>query len=356
MSLICYKSWKPAVSWMCGALAALIAAELLLRPFFRDTRPLTGESGAVASGQGESRSFLEGFAVCEWGPHGSRGISTPWAGARPVMIVGDSFVEARQVGNNEMLATLVERNLRAESLSNHVFSLGYKGASLADQVRDAERYKQLFDPSWTVVVLDRSDFEDAMVKSSTSFFERDAATGNLVLKRKPRAKALKQASLAGRVYYGVLQHSSLCRLAWIRASEFLKAWRNEPPMFQAPVQHAPLASDLVEPPPVRELLLQLKQSYSGRLTLLYRSPEMSPPLPILADAVDAEVEKAAGEFDISFVSMAPMYRLALSKQQMPTGFRNTQPFVGHWNAVGHAMASEALTPELLRMHRKHGLF
>ncbi len=303
-----------------------------------------------------SRGFLEGFALSRWTAHGARGSGVPTNGVAPIMIVGDSFVEARQVEDAELISARLQETLCSNSIPNGVISLGHSGDSMAEYVRDAPLVQGWFQPTWTVVVLDRGDFSEAMDPARSAHFVQEGASGGeLVLKTRPPHRAM--AGRLGALYYGLLNHSSLCKLAWIRTHALLKWWKTEPPLFNASTHAtAPKGGEPPPRPPTGAQLQALKNAYHGRLTILYRSPDCAPGARACQEPLDLQVEQEARALGISFVSLADSYPAALARGEMPTGFPNTAPFVGHWNRVGHRIAAEAVAPELIRLHKEHGLF
>jgi hypothetical protein len=350
----CFPKLTPYFSFFCGVVLCLFTAELLLRPVFEEKKVIEDGYDIFQPGK-ESRYFLEGFAVIKWAAHGVRGNGITTNGIRPIMVIGDSYVEALQVDDDGLISTYLEINLRNHSLSNAVFSLGHSGDSMADYVRNAVMYREWFNPAWTVVVLGREDFSEAMERNRSAYFLRDKNSGALFLKSNEPKRALGQG-LFGKTFYRLLDDSSLCMLSWIRAHDFLKWWEDEPPLFNASAKTKAKGRYTTELPPVNEQLEALKAAYNGRLTILYRSPGGSPRNLPVKDIMDVQIEETARKLGISFVSLCDAYIGAMALQEMPNGFSNTKPFTGHWNRSGHKLAADTVTPELLRMHKQYDFF
>jgi len=184
---------KPCLCFVCGVVLCLLTAEMMLRPVFRARRTAFDDVYFYEPGS-ESRQCIEGFSVCHWSQHGIRGNVIVTNGPRPVMVIGDSFVEAVQVDDDELLSQRLEANLRSHSLSNVVLSLGFSGGATADYVRCAAKYREWFDPAWTVIVLGSEDFYEAMEFNRKAFFEIRKDSDALELRENALTKTFEEYS------------------------------------------------------------------------------------------------------------------------------------------------------------------
>lgn len=345
---------KPVLYFCFGVILCLLTAEMMLRPVFRAKRTVCDDVDCYEPGS-ESRQCIEGFSVCHWLQHGVRGNGIVTNSLRPVMVMGDSFVEAVQVDDDELLSKRLEANLWAHNLPNLVFSLGISGAATADYVSCAAKYREWFDPAWTVVVLKSEDCYEAMQFNRKACFEVGKDGDALELRENTPVRTFEKYSF-GKIYYSLLNESSLFQLSWVRAHECIRWWGREPRLFSASVEPSANNKPSAELPPIEAQLRELKRAFKGRLTVLYCSPGASPRNPAVKNALDLLVEESARKQNISFVSLCGAYNTALLRHEMPNGFANTQPFTGHWNRYGHKLAADAVTPELLRIHKKYGIF
>lgn len=340
-----------------GSLAALVTVEIGLR-FVHSERRIRFEGHSIPLSGSESRQFLEGLSIAHWTDHGSRGYSSGNSTNRPIMVIGDSFVVGKEVNDSQLLSSVLQNQLRANNLPIDVFSYGVPGGNIADYVADADRYNDWFSPTWTVVVLEGDDFTASMFRCSAFYYSITPEMGLQL--QKSTADGFVDDNTFGHLVYSMCNSSSLLYLSSFRSREFLKMWHEQPPMFRVPSKTLQPSFDFSSTrasiPPVGAQLLQLQHAYKGRLTIFYRSPVLSATGVAHRTLLDDAVEHNAHRLGISFVSMESTYREAQKGHLMPNGFSNTQPFVGHWNAVGHRLAASAVAPVLFEIHDKYGLF
>ena len=174
--------------------------------------------------------------------------------------------------------------------------------------------------------------------------------------RNVKIKGLFKPSPLASIYYTLLAESSLFKLSWVRAHEFAKWWANEPPLFRAVRKSSNKSRSPLPAPPIALQLSELQRAFKGHLTILYKTPSLSAAGLSKQTELDLLVEQESRKLGISLVNLKDVFLEAQRNRLMPNGFSNTQPFVGHWNAVGHRLAASAVAPVLFEIHDKYGLF
>jgi len=85
-------------------------------------------------------------------------------GKHPLMvIIGDSFVEARQVDNDKTLYGILEQETKG---LGRVYSMGVEGAPLSQYLAYAEYAKKQFSPDSMVFIIIGNDFDESLYKYS----------------------------------------------------------------------------------------------------------------------------------------------------------------------------------------------
>lgn len=129
----------------------------------------------------------------------------PHAADGPVVVIGDSYVEAMMVPYDETVQGQLSRLLNPKRL---VYSLGISGAQLADYLAFAQFAWNEFHPCVLVFVVVGNDFDESLAKYSTGpgyHFERASTTSGLRLVRTDYRPSLLKS---------IVRSSALARYLW----------------------------------------------------------------------------------------------------------------------------------------------
>lgn len=287
---------------------------------------------------------IEGDGSGTWSSNGVRRSGDAPANAHGLLVLGDSYVEALHVNDQEFFGRLLEQKFRAHHIDTPVLPIGRSGASVADYIAQAPTYQRLFAPQWVVVEVGDNDFaDDAWERRKPpgyAYFAR-SGSGALHIEATPQRDGGVTGYVSDHLPYILpavlfLQDRSNVVQAylkdreqpWFRATESTPSERKEPP---ATFTKFPVA-DEVE---------MLARAYDRHVTLLYLPP-FDPADPNRKMTNEATLEAAARASGIRFVSLRSRFAAIAATGHAPYGFRNTRFNQGHWNRYGHAAAAELL--------------
>lgn len=315
---------------------ALLAWELLLGQFILQkptsrTHPILGR----IYGQGLYVQGKEGYGRTVLNELGIRAPSLeeePLQEARQrILVLGDSYTQAMQVSDE---AAFPQRLNELLGDYTQVVNAGREGASPADYIALADYNEQTFDPDVVVVQLNEADFTRDLLSEKQTFFYEKTARGFALRENKAlvstNALSSKFAQLQGVLNFSVMRV----------ALERLEVMRSE-------ASNAPTGDKWGDGSLERFIVQELKRSYKTPL-LLY-IPEMNYFGRNYAKASPTEgyLYDAAREAGMAFVSLRPDFVTHYNQHdETAHGFANTQPGMGHMNALGHEMAAERLARTL----------
>jgi len=264
----------------------------------------------------------------------------------PYLVLGDSYTEALMVDDEDVFTHRLERLSERDAFGAPVLNLGRSGASAADYVALAPRYRALFSPRWTIVQLGIDDLGDDAWKTDKPHFAR---------RENGRLAAVAEFALPSRFWdlaRPLRDHFTLANYGVIRFEEFLHAAAAEPPLFHA----GNLTAEKPGPPPdpsvrypvLAELEL-LAAAYDGRITFLML-PEFDLARP---SEPRSETERlwlrTCAEHGWSCVNLRDVFPVFAARYESPFGFSNTAWNRGHMNAAGHRAAALLLHVEMLKL-------
>jgi hypothetical protein len=260
-----------------------------------------------------------------------QGERTP--GVMRVAVIGDSFVEARQVDPDRAFPERAQAALNESGACGpvEIYRFGVSGAPLTQYPPVARYVAETFHPDLIVVLIYLNDYDDSqsLIGGETVFWRghatadgwetlpptRDAVT-SLPPPRSPSA-------LINYIRYLVLSA------------------RAEGADYTAPPPLSPADREAL----VRHVLGELQQISGGDL-LLMLSPatpgQWRESRPAVHPDHQLTVDLAA-EMGIDTLSLTPVFGAHDDASDQPVDFL---PLDGHWNATGHALAAEALTAHL----------
>ena len=136
-------------------------------------------------------------------------------GTRRAVVIGDSFIEALQVDGSETAAAVAEEILSGEHPGTEVVNLGLAGARPAVEVARLQSEGSRLRADAAVVMLYVDNFLSTSIIDDSEFtgYRRDAS-GEFRLSYGFRSSGgyRFRTSLAGRIYYWLLDHSQVARI------------------------------------------------------------------------------------------------------------------------------------------------
>jgi lysophospholipase L1-like esterase len=329
--------------WFKAALAVVLAVviwELLLgqlilqKPTSR-TDPVLGR----IYGQGLYVQGKEGYGRTVLNELGLRGPSLKEQplGAQRVLVLGDSYTQAMQVADHAAFPQRLHELLGEDT---EVVNAGREGASPADYIALADYNQQTFNPDVVVVQLNEADFTRDLLSKNQTFYYEKTAQGYTLEENKAavssNALATRFASLQGVLNFSVIR-------VVLERVEAMRSGASHEVAETAPVETDKWGDGSLE----QFIVQELKRTYTTPL-LLY-IPEMDYFSEDFAAANPTEqyLYEAAREAGVPFISLRSDFVTRFSRyDETAHGFANTQPGMGHMNALGHKIAARRLAGAL----------
>jgi len=323
-----------------GVVFALLLSELSLRPWagqlYRfDVEPVSADR--IEAPTKTVRYYGEGIATSHFSPSRARLTGRPPLANAPWMVImGDSFVEALQINDSETMGAVVEQ-LAQPSAPISVRQYGFPGASPPKYAMEGANVLRLWNPRMVAVIANANGFRAAAL--DTHWTKAEIRAGNLRIE----PVAPDRLTLPARVWFA-MRHSALLEVV---ASRFiLDIFPKLPRLPNLDTEAAPspatvLPSDSEVLPMMVKLL---KETYGERLFLVYAAePALTSTQPEPEEAATLLQCRMQG---VRCVSTGPFLRDALtSLQYFGSGFPNTAPEKGHYNAHGQRLVGELIWSE-----------
>lgn len=331
-----------------GALLALVAAELVARRFQLAPREIDPVFGAVYACGATVRWGTEGDAVGHWNARGVRAPGVPDPGRPVILVLGDSFTEAAQVGDDEVYTRRLEQRLAERGLPHAVLNAGKAGASAPHYLALAGAYRETFRPAHVIVQLKDNDLgSDAFERPDVRIHRRDDGGFDVALRQ------ARSGFWSERVLRPLGRTFALPYFFQARLGEHRSAWAAEPPLFAAAAAPAlrtgAADAEPIDRHPVGDLLDAVHAAYDGDLTFFY-VPPFDPDHPAdPASRTEIFVAEHCRERGWSCTSLRRTFPDFAKRHEAPYGFPNTLWNWGHLNAAGHAAAGDVLAEEITRL-------
>jgi hypothetical protein len=348
---------KSRLNWatLFGVGMILVLAELVFRPAIGELDPFNarpvredGPDAPVVT----IRDHTEGLATAHLTLSCARLTGVPEVARAPyLLIVGDSFVAAEQVNDNQTMGAQLQRISAAVGKPVNVRQYGWVAAGPAKYIVEAPDLLERWHPAMTTVVLNEDDFYSVSLSDRWAMMQVDDGKPAEVRRVDP-GKLNHFHALAARAS----QHSALFKALYMRFS--LDVW---------PALHAALtswqvgASDARQggtdarysptmPQIVQASLMGLQRAYGPHLELIFAAE------PGLQDQPDNEEEEFLRQCSVQkiacFSTREAFDRARDSGEFLAAGFCNSRPAAGHYNRHGHQIIAENIWTEYQRIHKK----
>jgi len=261
----------------------------------------------------------------------------------PIVVIGDSYVEAMMVPYEQTVQGRLSRLLAGQRL---VYSIGTSGSQLADYMAYADFARNEFHPFLMVVVIVGNDFDESLIQYTRGVgyhFERvPDEPGFRIVRTDYRPSRWKQ----------FFRHSALVRYLWKTvgvgslsdlASRKSIAYAGNTDASASPerVADSQAAVDYF----LRELPRHAGLPASRILFVvdaprpdLYAARATEPERRSYFDLMRRYFLTRAADFGYEAIDMQPRFK---ARHQLD-GARFEFPNDGHWNAVGHEEAAKAV--------------
>ncbi len=328
---------------VAGACVAALGFEALLRVF---VTPIDSVLPAIAddSVAGPSvvvRQIEEGVATTHFSRAGARLTGNGWIEpARKVVIIGDSYVVAREVADGETMGAWLERIARRDSIPLDVRQYGWRGASPARYVVNAPAVLKRWNPDAVVVPLSSDDLDERAVSGTRPVLNVEADGRWRVICDPADTATTPDRSAAPRSVLALVVAHRWSQL-WARAPRPLHrlaaSWNAQASGAPAPATRAPLGT-------IPAAVVQaLEQAYGDRLVVAYVA-DVRVVGGEHADQAEDRLLEACRAQSVTCVSLRQDMLAARAAGVVVRGFPTTTLGVGHLNAAGHRLVATVLWP------------
>ena len=259
--------------------------------------------------------------------------------SRPlIVIIGDSFVEARQVDVDKNIAGVLRQSSNGRA---DVYSFGVSGAPLSSYLQMSRYVRKVFDPDVIVVNVVYNDFDESVraLKKKTEFLQFSTdASGVHEIEPVPYVpvhwrRFLRRSALARYLMLNAKLNELPARLITsvrgITTAERLERGR---PSIEPVI--ARIVSDLRQENPRAHIIFLLDEPRRE----IRESPDSEKRLAW----IPAMMRRLADANRCSLVDLTSVLRSFRARTNQPVNYRHDF----HWNENGHRLAAGALLQEL----------
>ncbi|HEY6220127.1 MAG TPA: hypothetical protein VIV65_08715 [Gemmatimonadaceae bacterium] len=333
---------KQIGSVVAGCVCALLVLEGALRAFESRVAPPpprilsdSFHSPSVAISQLE-----EGVSVAHFSSAGARLTGHPAIeGAPTVVILGDSYVMAREVGDAATMGAQLEALARADRLPINVRQYGWSGASPAQYLLVAPQILARWRPLRVIVALSSNDLDHAAMTGEWPRLAVDAAGEAQVI-----GDAMDTTNVGGvRSALGMLASHRTTALL-LRAPKWTRRFLDRPQVGQ-PTRLGPNPTAVVDPSDLTRLpsavVRGLASSYGPRLTLVYLA-DVGPDSGQAPAAIESRLLDACRAESVDCVSTRSAMLEARSNGIIGRGLETRELGRGHLNPDGHQIVASVM--------------
>ena len=338
---------KSAALWhtVLGVVLALAFFELLLRPFpgqvLRfDTRPI--QEDRLDAPVLTVPYHLEGFSTAHFSPGRARLTGNAVVPGAPfVVLVGDSYVEALQVGDEQTMGSVLERTARSQQRPVNVRQYGFSGDSPAHYALIGNEILETWKPQMVCVVVNADDFtQEALVNHWAEMKLHADHPPTITVSDEGWSREMRVRVTAKLQYSGLLYALAQRTVLDILPTFNTKAAANGP---------ATSVEEAVDPDVIKATVQVLKNVYGSRLMiLLVQNPGISGGF--APTRLETILSRSCTEHGVDCVMTRQAFvNLRDRSQQLGFGFSNTLPGAGHINALGHQLLGELIWAEYQKL-------
>lgn len=331
-----------ALTTAAGVAAALGALELGLR-FFASPAYIP-RPRIVADSLGlpvvARQQLEEGVGTAHYSVAGARHTGNPPVGRDvTVVILGDSFVMAREVADRETMGGQLERTARASGLPLDVRQYGWSGASPAQYLSVARDVLTRWHPRRVIIALSENDLD---VRAMTQEWPR--------IRVDARDDALVVGPPMDTITVGPYRSSlwMLTERRWATLRQRGPSWARTRPAGQTAGSVAEALRDTLPPPDTSEVVAlpsavvrALAKSYGKNLTLVYMA-EIGLAGGFDPTPVEARFIAACTRAEVSCVSTRSEMLRARRRGVIAHGASTRQIGYGHLNPSGHGVIAAVI--------------
>ena len=324
------------LSPILGVITALIALELGLRPLATADLPPLARPAADRVGLPviTSRQLEEGIAEAHFSSAGARLTGNPVVAGGPVVVIlGDSHVMAREIGDDQTMGAWVERLARNEHYFLNVRQYGWRGASPPQYLLVAHDVLAKWNPVEVVVVLDGDDLgPDPLNRRYPRM--RIGQNDSVEIILDPAEK-----EFTARPHH-LFTLQTLFRIRWQqvleRSPRTVRYWLGAELEQRGPTPDPRMVKEVP-----RAEVKALSRAFGHRLTIVYTADVRA----IGGEKVDPGEQRlldACAAQHVRCLSMRQLMLAARRNGHVVRGFPTTTLGVGHLNAMGHELVGRAI--------------
>lgn len=325
-----------------GVMAALLVLEVGLRPLATaDVPPLARPSAdTLDSPVITSRQLEEGIAEAHFSSAGARLTgNTTVAGGPAIVILGDSHVMAREIGDGQTMGAWVERLARSNRYFVNVRQYGWRGASPPQYLLVAQDVLHRWNPAQVVVVLDGDDLgADPLNRRFPRM--RIGRDDSVEIVREPG-----DVSVAAPVHHHFTL-ATLFRIRWRqvieRSPKSVRYWLHAPLEPRGPMPDRRMINAVP-----RVEVKALARAFGSRLLIVYTA-DVRATGGEKVDAGEQRLLDACAAQRVRCMSMRPLMLAARRNGLVVRGFSTTTLGVGHLNSMGHELVGRAIWAAIRR--------
>lgn len=262
-----------------------------------------------------------------------------------IVVLGDSHTESHQVAYDENFVSVAESILHDQNFDLNLRNHGKSYSSVADYVYLAPVIKEIYSPQAVVIQLSVQDFFKHEVYDRNKvnhFVQQDGSENSLTLVHNPPP--------FNDHWLGKLMQNTVILVQGTKRQRLLFGSNRQPsPAPAAQSESAPIAFDVID-----SQLKMLEDAYAGVPVIIL----MLPYSPTVENNQLIEVEPEYSQVLSYFGSTeswhlinpsAGFAELYQQSGQLPRGFSNSLPGIGHLNVHGHRVVGELLAEQIMQI-------
>jgi hypothetical protein len=333
--------------WSSAFVVCLLAVAIVYTLFFGRNKVVLNEAiyenhrfvGLAGSVQ---LSTSEGHGRTSFGENGLIVDKKLNEDALRVLFVGDSFVKAKQVSDQEKFTEIVERkwNQAHSEQPIQTLNLGLGAQDMATYLSFGPNMDRHFEPDLVFLVANPRDFR--LLARDPAKIELVASGLSGPITQPERANKVEDWAnrLGIRSFVGRLQQQTFGFVSQSRAARGLPAPEESDARNQAEDRTSASSSpDLAPKPAVLHQMTALKRIWGDRLVIIYSIPIAQMGRDAQASYYD-DIMMAMERENVPYVSLYEPMLEAYRQGLPPRGFNNSILGKGHFNVFGHQIIAD----------------